>query len=68
MLTEKSKLSTICCFFFETLFWNFGKVESRFLSKIEIFDKAGFQKQLNGNRKICSQSISMITADILTRV
>ena len=37
MLTEKSKLSTICCLFLKILFWNFGPQKCRklFLSKIE---------------------------------
>ena len=38
MLTEKSKLSTICCFFFENIVGNFGpqKCRKSFLSKIEV--------------------------------
>ena len=38
MLTEKSKLSTICCFVFENIVGNFGpqKCRKSFLSKIEV--------------------------------
>ena len=64
MLTEESKPSTICCFSFEN-FGNFGpqKCRKSFLSKIE-----GLTPWFSKTAKICIQSISMITADSLTRI
>ena len=70
MLTEKSKLSAICCFFFENIVLEFWPAEmwKVVLSKIKVFTPWFSEIAKNGHRKICIQSISMITADILNRI
>ena len=67
MLTEKSKLSTISCFVFENV-GNFGpqKCRKSFLSKIEVLT-TWFSETAKLSSQNLYSSISMITADSLTR-
>ena len=69
MLTEKSKLSTICCFFFENV-GNFDPQKCRklFLSKIEVLTPWFSETAKMVIAKFFIQNISMITADSLTRI